>query len=148
MHMLHVHVLHQGWKLQNILAFPSEKYEKKFTCPALFSPFLDMQTDSDFQNFSLSFRKMSKLFTYPALFLPVLDRQTACNFQIEFNWPFSGMIHTSAKGTMINWWPRRHVSKFLCAKIVIDACAVLLIIPSTRYDLRLFYFIITCQGQI
>ena len=69
-----------NYKIISIPAFPSEKCQKKNTCPALFLPVLDKQTDSDLKNFSLSFGKVSKVFTLPALFLPVLDRQTACNF--------------------------------------------------------------------
>ena len=42
------------------------------------------------------------------------------------------MAHNSAKGTMINWWPRRHVSKFVGAKIILDASLLLFCFPATK----------------
>ena len=42
------------------------------------------------------------------------------------------MAHNSAKGTMINWWPRRHVSKFVGAKIILDASLLLFCFPAAK----------------
>ena len=69
-----------GWKLQNKSAFPSEKCLRDLPVRHYFLPVLDRQADSNFQNFSLSFGKVSKIFTCPAQFLPVPDRRTVCNF--------------------------------------------------------------------
>ena len=71
----------QGWKLQNISAFPLpwETGPKNLPVRQYFClSWMCKLTGSNFQNFSLSFG--DKIFTCPALFLPVPDRQTACNF--------------------------------------------------------------------
>ena len=52
-----------------------------------------------------------------------------CNVVVTL---FAGLAHNSAKGTMINWWPRRHVSKFVGAKIIMDAALLLFCVPATK----------------
>ncbi len=70
----------QGWKLQNISAFPSEKCRKNLPVRLYFCLSWTSRQRVISKKFSLSLGKVSKILTCPVLFLPVPDRRTACNF--------------------------------------------------------------------
>ncbi len=73
----------------------------------------------DFQNFSLSFGKVSKIFTCPALLLPVPDRRTVCNFhpclvllQLKFFLFFSFFFFGTACKILQTWISRSDLRDF------------------------------------